>query len=300
MLSILPAGLRLCSVNIRVCKLCVLLLVVLAAPAQALAIESNHLAPVYDTLEDCVKAVQTIESKTSYPLLKPGQLTILSWNIEKGKNAGWKKDLREMAENIDFVLLQEAIFVDDMKDPRKLQAYWSFSPGYTTRNYNSGIMTIARMPPDLVCSLQVREPWLRSPKLVSISRYALASFPDPLLLVNLHAINFTLGTREFAEQMHKARAIAEKHSGPIVMAGDFNTWNADRKKVLATMAEELAFDEVVFAEDKRVRTFDYALDYVFVKGLKIETSKAIEVGTSDHNPLVVTLSLEASRINHEK
>lgn len=299
MLLISPAGLQLCSVNIRGCKLCVSL-VLLAAAAQVLAVESNHQAPVYDTLEACVEAVQITETKTNYTLLKPGQLNILSWNIEKGKNAGWKKDLREMAENIDFVLLQEAIFVDEMKDPRELQAYWSFSPGYATRDYSSGIMTVARMPPDLVCSFQVSEPWLRSPKLVSISRYSLASFPDPLLLVNLHAINFTLGTREFAEQMHKARAIVEKHSGPIVMAGDFNTWNADRKKVLETMAEDLDFDEVVFTEDNRVRAFDYVLDYVFVKGLKIETSRAVEVETSDHNPLVVTLSLETTEITQQK
>lgn len=311
MLSMSKVTLRLWSVTIKIkcgifsvgslgvvangIRCCSLLLFLAGQPLHAQ--DANHEAPIYTTLETCLDALEysgpaevpiSVDPSIE-PVSESVQLKVLSWNIEKGKNPGWKKALQTLAENVDFVLLQEAVFVEEMQDPQKLEAYWTFAQGYTTKNYRSGIMTIARAAPDYVCNLQVTEPWLRSPKLVSISRYQVESLSKPLLVVNLHAINFTLGTTEFAEQMRKARVIAEKHAGPIVMAGDFNTWNTNREKVLQTMMEELEFDEVVFTEDKRVRTFDHVLDYVFVKGFRIESSSTLETDSSDHNPLIVTL-----------
>ena len=52
-------------------------------------------------------------------------------------------------------------------------------------------------------------------------------------MANLHAINFALGTDAYRAQLDAIATELSHHRGPIVVAGDFNTWNDERDAVWA-------------------------------------------------------------------
>ena len=62
------------------------------------------------------------------------------------------------------------------------------------------------------------------PKSALYARYRLSNGSD-LVTVNLHAINFTLGTKDFQNQIEQLENAVKKHKGPLIIAGDFNTWS---------------------------------------------------------------------------
>jgi endonuclease/exonuclease/phosphatase (EEP) superfamily protein YafD len=251
----------------------------------------NHDAPVYFSVDECIDGM-------SLPLATPSSLNelkdefeLICWNIEKGSNSGWKQELRTMAENTQLVLLQEAIFVEEMKQPREEPLFWSFAPGYETNAHSSGVMTLSRMEPSFFCSLEATEPWLRSPKKTSIVQFPLGLDDNSLLLVNMHAINFTFGIKAFAKQLNEVGHILEAHVGPIVFSGDLNTWTQARKDVLLPFISKFNLTEVGFEPDHRSHKMGHPVDYIFTRGLEVKQSRVVEVDTSDHNPLIVTLAL---------
>lgn len=251
---------------------------------------SNHDAPIYFSVEECVAGMDFTPKSTSFTELED-EFELICWNIEKGSNPGWKQELKAMAQNTQLVLLQEAIFVDEMKQPREKPLYWSFAPGYETKEHSSGVMTVSRMQPSFFCALEVTEPWLRSPKKTSIVQFPLAHESHSLLLVNMHAINFTFGVKAFAAQLDQVGHILEAHTGPIVFSGDLNTWTKARKKVLLPFIQRFDLTEVAFEPDHRSYKMGHPVDYIFTRGLAVKQSRVVEVDTSDHNPLIVTLSL---------
>lgn len=222
------------------------------------------------------------------------EIKLVSWNIAKGNTDGWLDDLRELATDAQLVLLQEALFIDEMKRPHGEPIYWTFAPGYRTNAFHSGIMTLSRSKPDMIHSLFSKEPWLRSPKITNITKYHHDPDQEPLLVVNVHAINFTFGIRAYTAQLEAISEVLRAHDGPIVFSGDLNTWSGRRTKALLAMAEEVGLSAVTFEPDHRTRRFGRALDYVFVRGLEVKSSHTVKVATSDHNPLILTLAVSGA------
>ena len=255
--------------------------------------EANHDAPIYYSAQSFVEAMGEpfVDVVFEEGLRLEDEFELICWNIEKGSNPGWKAELRSLAKNTQVVLLQEAVFVEEMKNPRDESLFWSFSPGYKTKKYNSGVMTVSRMKPSVVCALESTEPWLRSPKKTSVVQFPLETEGESLLLVNIHAINFTVGVRAFSAQLDEVGHILRHHNGPIIFSGDLNTWTNARNSVLSPFVEEFGLEEIAFEPDNRSRKFGHAVDYVFIRGLSVKSARVPEVETSDHNPLIVTLAL---------
>lgn len=277
---------------IRLSIACLLLLVAVLEGGQDRL--SNHDAPIFFSVEDCILGMSLQATPTPTHNELKDAFELICWNIEKGKNKGWKEDLKAMAQNMQFVLLQEAIFVEEMKQPHEKPVYWSFAPGYQTNEHSSGVLTVSRMQPSLFCSLEATEPWLRSPKKTSIVQFPLGRGSDSLLMVNMHAINFTFGTKAFAKQLNEAGRILEVHTGPIVFSGDLNTWTRARKNVLLDFVSKFDLIEVGFEPDHRSQKMGQPVDYIFTRGLDVKHSHVLEVLTSDHNPLIVTLALDTN------
>ena len=261
----------------------------LGAPEQL----SNHDAPIYFSVEDCIAGMDLTRNEDPLPSLTE-EFELICWNIEKGNNTGWKQELKDLAKNTQVVLLQEAIFVEEMKQPREEPLYWSFAPGYETKAHSSGVMTISRMQPNFFCALEAKEPWLRSPKKTSIVQFPLDHDEHSLLMVNMHAINFTFGVKAFARQLNELGPILAAHKGPIVFSGDLNTWRQARKDVLLPFISKFDLTEVGFEPDHRSQKMGHPVDYIFTRGLEVKHSRVIEVDTSDHNPLIVTLALPSN------
>ena len=110
-----------------------------------------------------------------------------------------------------------------------------------------------------------------------------------MAVVNVHALNFTLGVSDFARQIAKIESVLADHDGPVILAGDFNTWRARRFEIVQALSESLGLKELSFEEDNRVKSFGWVVDRIYLRGLIAVEAKIDIVDSSDHNPMSVTL-----------
>ncbi|WMS94295.1 endonuclease/exonuclease/phosphatase family protein [Pseudoalteromonas sp. HL-AS2] len=237
----------------------------------------------------CNQQLQASRQKTySRKFIVPQQARLLSWNIYKAQNQGLYKDLTHLNETADIVLLQEAIVDTRLTS---LKPFWRFSPGYKSGNVQSGVMTLSRWPATVHCTFIHKEPWLRSPKATNIVEYAMAN-QQRLLSVNLHGINFTFGTKAYAQQLQASIKIMQQHKGPILFAGDLNAWSDARQKLVNDALTKLGLKEAIYVDDKRTKAFGLALDQVWARGVVISDTLVSEYNSSDHNPILATLKVD--------
>lgn len=262
----------------------------LQEPEHAAERLANHGSPAARGPESC-QAALAAPAPESGPALDPKRIELFVWNIQKGANPRSLTDLERLAGNKDLVLIQEARLEQQPVEVLGEISFWSFAPGYETASASTGVMTLSNTAPLTHCYLTDREPWLRSPKAVSITRFHLESTDQTLAVVNIHAVNFTFGVADFQRQIAKIESALESHSGPVILAGDFNTWRNGRLAVLKKITNRLHLHELSFDVDNRVTPFGSVIDRVFVRGLtKIDASTQI-VDSSDHNPMSVTLRM---------
>ncbi|MFV0449846.1 MAG: endonuclease/exonuclease/phosphatase family protein [Vibrio sp.] len=226
------------------------------------------------------------------PLDKHGHLGLLVWNIYKQNREGWSEELSRLSSDAQLLLLQEASLNTGLKQ-------WLSEQGWEGNQVNAfkvmgesaGVINLARTTPNLACGYTEMEPWLRLPKSAIYARYPLSN-GQVLAVVNLHAVNFTYGTDEYQLQLQALANELSQHTGPIIVAGDFNSWSEERVKVMKQVLTSLGLNEADFSPDNRVRFISgLPLDHVFYRGLKLENAKAPESDASDHNPLLVRFSL---------
>lgn len=118
----------------------------------------------------------------------------------------------------------------------------------------SGVMTLSSAHPVYCCPLREREPILRLAKSALVTVYPL---PDTrlLMVVNIHAVNFSLGVDVYSKQLLPIGDQIAHHSGPVIMAGDFNAWSRRRMNALYRFAREMSLRQVRFTDDQRRRAF---------------------------------------------
>ncbi len=226
--------------------------------------------------------------------LDSSDIRMVNWNIQKGGDPDWTDDLSTFTKEPDLMIFQEAAL--DMDEWEVLAAghYRSFAPGYRTRGKAgsvTGVMTLSAAEPLTSCSLVSIEPWLRSPKATMLTEYGLTDTDQSLLVVNIHAINFTFSNKDFREQVRRALSVISEHPGPVLLSGDFNTWHWRQWKILGEMANSHGLTTLNYDEDHRKRVFGQPLDHIYVRGLHVIDATSIRLDSSDHNPMSATLSL---------
>ena len=244
---------------------------------------------------DCIlKNMQVALVNPTRPLqqLNTQKISIINWNIYKAQKDNWAADFKTFIKGQDLVLIQEAV---DRPEVINLlaaqQPYWQLNTGFYYEGSEAGVLTASSAPAIFSCGLRTTEPFIRAPKTVLINLYPLANSEQILLVANLHGINFTLGTGTYDEQITAMRGIISQHNGPMIIAGDFNSWSEARLAIVNTMAEKLALRKLTYASKSRVRIFGNALDHVFYRGLELITEETIKVTSSDHNPIKVSFRL---------
>lgn len=224
-------------------------------------------------------------------------IRILVWNMYKARNAHWSEDFHTLIQNKELILLQEAvlntnhdmifqsperfewIMARSHKD-RKTQAVTGVKTGSTVKSTARSFF----ISPDF-------EPVLRTPKMLLATTYPVKGLEHELLVVNIHAINF-VSLQKFSRQLTQVAEAIEKHKGPVILAGDFNTWNAMRFKSLRDVVRKMDLEEIVLTRKGRLFHFNQMLDHVFCRGLKAEkTEVMMGVRSSDHYPITVEFSV---------
>lgn len=225
--------------------------------------------------------------------LDPARIRLATWNIHKQADPGWQGDLVRLAGENDLLLIQELVLRPDIR--RVIEGagmQWVMANSFLARTMDVGVLTAARVTPVASCTTRVIEPLLRLPKSTVITWYALQGTDRTLAVANMHAINFALSLGSYREQMTAVRTALQTHDGPIVFAGDLNTWTEGRSAAVRELARALGLEEIRFARDRRRLFLGRQLDHILVRGLSVTTSSATEVTSSDHNPVEATLALD--------
>ena len=254
---------------------------------------------------DRFKQVPETIIHNTYPSsgLDRDSIKVLSWNIAKNNyNPSWSRDFLAIIDRYqpDKIFLQEVRLRADVPEIAELtQMGWAFIPNFidTHSNTYSGILIASRGDRTSSKALITKhyEPVINTPKVSLFIEYSSGDYPQSLLAVNTHLINF-VGLNKFKAQLQEIESILNEHQGAIILAGDFNIWNKPRWQILSQMAARLNLTSVSFTTEdtKKIKSFLLSppLDYIFYRGLerKSGTAKVIDnISSSDHNPLFVEL-----------
>ena len=222
--------------------------------------------------------------------LDPKAIRLASWNVHKEADPGWVPDLGKLTGHADVLLIQEAGVSPEFRAVVEEAGFsWLLASAFEYLGSEYGVLTATRVRPAQACTLRAFEPLLGVPKAMLITQYRLGGRDDTLAVANLHAINFTLDTVTYRAQLEAVADVLAGHEGPIVVAGDFNTWNSEREAAVQALATRLSLVPAVFEADARTRFMgDHIFDRVYARGVEFLDAAAWSVTSSDHNPLLVT------------
>jgi len=209
------------------------------------------------------------------------------WNIFKQQRADWLSVLQSFGKDAQLVLLQEAQTTPELihfATSNYLAA--DQVPAIALPQHPSGVMTLSAAHPVYCCPLREREPLLRLSKSALVTVYPLLD-GRLLMVVNIHAVNFSIGVDVYSKQLDPIGEQIANHKGPVVMAGDFNAWSRQRINALFSFASNIWLREVRFPSDLRRRAFGKPLDFIFYRDLNVQNASVMETQASDHNPLLV-------------
>lgn len=221
--------------------------------------------------------------------------SVLVWNVYKGsRGSEFTRDAQLLMPDKDLLLLQEVLDNQDFHD--LYQSLPALHYEHSQSWGEHGVATLSSAAPLEAAPIRsnVREAYFTTPKASLFTYYALPS--ARLLVLNVHMINFhEIGAvRSKLEQFREA---LEEHQGPVLAAGDFNTWSHARVSLVRQFFEEFGLREVHYApseaEDPRRKRIVGVLDRVYIRGLKV-LSKTVhqQIESSDHYPFELTLDLE--------
>ncbi|WP_457551048.1 endonuclease/exonuclease/phosphatase family protein [Desulfobacula sp.] len=245
---------------------------------------------------------RVIESNPGFSqeTISPESINILCWNVYKGKRDGWLNDFNTLSKDMDIILIQEA-----RRNGKEQGGFgitgmgWNFAQSFSYHKkliFSTGVMTLSKACPVFVSYLLTssREPLTHTPKISLLSLYSLTGTPKKLLVINTHGINFVKSS-DFASQMMDIEKKIKRHRGPVIFAGDFNTWNKKRVSILSKIMNRSEMKEVLFHPDTRTRRFRHVLDHVFYRGLKLKQAKVFNaITSSDHKAMGIEFYLPAN------
>lgn len=231
--------------------------------------------------------------------LSPDSIKALIWNIKKAEMSSWKTEFTEYGKDKNLFLIQEAY--ESNRFESTLDSFagtqWDMGISFLYRRY--GDAATGTMIGGLTIPLEVqvrhsvdREPVVNTPKAVTFATYDVAGKDEDLLVVSVHAINFDT-TGAFKRQMDQIEEVVSKHQGPILLAGDFNTWSNARNTYLGKMVKRLELRESEYINgDARLKFKGHFLDHVYTKGIVVKSAEVVSTSTgSDHKPFVVEMSI---------
>ncbi len=227
-------------------------------------------------------------AKAAERVLDADGFTLVNWNMFKGSKPGWEADFAELIRDADVVLLQEAYLEATLTEAlRHSRLNWGLATAFRYRGIEAGVLTASRADFQGICMQRYREPVVNTPKTSLLTRLRLSD-GNLLIVANVHAINFTVDTDYFRQTWQGLEKIVASHDGPLIVAGDFNTWSTSRQRAVESTVQRLALVPVHYPEDLRTRILNRAIDHIYYRGLVAMAAAAYAVETSDHNPMRVT------------
>jgi endonuclease/exonuclease/phosphatase (EEP) superfamily protein YafD len=258
-----------------------------------------------------VTGIQPLSPRVVEESALPPHITVVSWNVQKQRDALLSADLHALLrhQRPTLVFLQEA--TAELRDSTLMTGHFAPSWQYPLlERPATGVLTFSQVAPlrSEVMPTQWREFFLATPKVALATEYLLPNGAR-LLAVNVHCLNFERwGTLKFRSQLIALKGLMAKHTGPILLAGDFNTWNQRRLRLVTALARELQLTEVrefsgaLKTGDQQSAVVNWllgidhtlALDRVYYRGLAPLSATVLPLTSSDHRALQVTFAMEGA------
>lgn len=223
----------------------------------------------------------------------PNTFQLFVWNIKKGESKNdWARDFENFAAKSEIILLQESMMDNFIPKValRQKNFCWNFATSFLENDGDAtGVMngSQTRTVWNKFLRSPGREPVLNSPKMALVEEYALANRLDTLWVVNVHGLNFVPDNAN-RQQIEQIAAYLKSHKGPIIFAGDFNSWNKNRLTYLNEILSRLNLLELTFPNDPR----SLKLDHIYIRGLQpTRWNLHNNINTSDHKPLTAEFQL---------
>lgn len=235
-----------------------------------------------------------IMGNASKHLLGPN-IEVLLWNVYKCKRKGWQDDFITLMANKDLVLLQEAIINSpfDSHFNKSFQHQWIMARSFKSvkTNIETGVKTgstVAAKKHYFSVSKH-SEPLSKTKKMSLTTLYPLCPAEQSLLVVNSHIINF-VSFKKFRAHLDQVFQKLKLHDGPILLAGDFNTWNKKRLKYFHNLALSFSLEEVNMVRQPRFHHLFKHLDHIYCRGLVVVDAHVhTDIHSSDHFPISLSL-----------
>ena len=218
---------------------------------------------------------------------------LLCWNVNKRRGSAVYRRLFERWRqewSLELLCLQEARLRREA--PFLLEGYACYASVNLrgTQHYYGVLNASASRPLDSQAFLsEGREGFIGPRKSFLLQHYRLASGAT-LLLLNVHGINFR-ETAQYDRELERIQTLLGKHRGPMIVAGDFNGWNANRQRRLRRFAGALKLKRLALSVGGVKHFFGHSLDLVLYRELdprRIDVPLVADL--SDHNPILVEFS----------
>jgi endonuclease/exonuclease/phosphatase (EEP) superfamily protein YafD len=237
---------------------------------------------------------KTDNPTTQNKALNSSSISLLNWNVYKGSGEHWADDFEQLSQSKDIITLQEARLDEHLHQTLdELKLYWDLTTAFLYNKLKVGVLTASRVPPVSQCSVHSKEPIIQLPKTLIVNLYPLSGSEYQLLVANIHSINFTFGTKKYQEQITALQRVIQPHSGPVIVAGDFNSWTDSRMKIITQFKNDLSLSSLPYQNHNRTQIFGNAIDHIFFRELSATNVEIPKLTSSDHNPILVTFALNA-------
>lgn len=231
--------------------------------------------------------------------LNPEAISVLIWNIKKTEMPTWSEEFSTFGRNKDLILVQEAYETETFYNTLSefSGSAWHLGASFFYKRQQdlaTGTLIGSKVEPSftVVKHSPDTEPLLGTPKSATISKFPLAGKNEELMVISIHAINFET-TGAFKRHMDQLAEVICAHHGPVLFAGDFNTWNDSRTKYLSRLASKLGMVEAKYENGgDRMAFRGHFLDHIYTRKARVKSAVVVGKSTgSDHKPFLVELSI---------
>ncbi len=211
--------------------------------------------------------------------------TFTTYNIFKAHLPFSRQIIGKLSRQHDFVALQEWVSSLHVRDGEHIVTCPTFTIPF--RKVQTGTATISKHLPmsELGLLSQERELGFATKKSLLLTSYKLHD-DHTLHIANIHSLNFVTN-HTWKKQIDEFLEQIPKH-GPLIFAGDFNTWNPSRFRHLEKVMSALGLHYVNYDHNIIMR-----LDHIWVRDLHaLDTRAGVTTHSSDHYPVTLTFALK--------
>lgn len=222
-------------------------------------------------------------------LIQGDEFGVLCWNTQKlTQTAKFQVELARVLQQFPslFLLFQEVKLALSSATHFPDWSY-AIAPNIQTKRSIYGVLTASQ---HAFTDAQPRLTLKREGIFATFKSYMLSYHPLPhnqsLLIVNVHAINF-VSANYFLREIELLKAELLNHSGPMIVAGDFNVWSRQRRLYLRQLCRTIGLRQAYMDDAQHIKTYrQHPLDFIFYRDLWLKEATAIDTtSVSDHNPI---------------